>query len=86
MNVHKNDITVICTGGDDQLGGKNWDEALMDYVAERYQEEYGVDILEDEEMMSTLYVDVENWKESPYGQGKRQDRGERARRDVCGKI
>ena len=64
MNVHKNDITVICTGGDDQLGGKNWDEALMDYVAERYQEEYGVDILEDEEMMSTLYVDVENWKKA----------------------
>lgn len=64
MNVHKNEITVICTGGDDQLGGKNWDEALMDYVAERYQEEYGADILEDEETMSTLYVDVENWKKA----------------------
>lgn len=64
MNIKGNDITVICTGGDDQLGGKDWDEALMDYIAERYQEEKGEDITEDPELIAALYGDVEMLKKS----------------------
>ena len=62
MNVSGNNISVICTGGDDQLGGKDWDESLMEYIVERYSEEYGVDVSEDSETISQLYVDVEEWK------------------------
>lgn len=64
MNIKDNDITVVCTGGDDTLGGKDWDEALMDYVVERYEEENGEDLSEDPETVATLYVDVETWKKS----------------------
>lgn len=64
MNIAGNNISVVCTGGDDQLGGKDWDEALMDYVIERYQEEYGEDISEDPETIASLYVDVETWKKA----------------------
>ncbi len=64
MNIKGNDITVICTGGDDQLGGKDWDEALIEYVTERYEEEYGEDLSEDPEMIAGLYNDVEVWKKS----------------------
>lgn len=64
MNISGNDISVVCTGGDDQLGGKDWDEALMDYVVQRYQEEMGEDLTEDPEVISALYVDVETWKKS----------------------
>ena len=64
MNVHQNQVTVVCTGGDDRLGGKDWDEALMDYVVERYEDETGEDLLEDADTMAALYVDVENWKKS----------------------
>ena len=64
MNISGNNISVVCTGGDDQLGGKDWDEALMDYVVERYEEEYGEDLSEDPETISSLYVDVETWKKS----------------------
>ncbi len=64
MNVNGGNISVICTGGDDQLGGKDWDEALMDYVMQRYEEENGEDLSEDPEAVAALYVDVETWKKS----------------------
>ena len=64
MNINKNEISVVCTGGDDVLGGKNWDEALMDYIVERYEEEMGESLAEDPEIIASLYVDVETWKKS----------------------
>lgn len=64
MKIDGNDISVICTGGDDQLGGKDWDEALMDYVTGRYEEENGEDLSEDPETVASLYVDVETWKKA----------------------
>lgn len=64
MNIAGNNITVVCTGGDDQLGGKDWDECLMDYVMQRYEEENGEDLSEDPETVAALYVDVETWKKS----------------------
>lgn len=64
MDINGNDIKVICTGGDDQLGGKDWDEALMEYVMERYEMEKGEDLSEDPETVATLYVEVETWKKS----------------------
>lgn len=64
MNIDGNNISVVCTGGDDQLGGKDWDEALMDYVAARYEEENGEDLTEDPDAVASLYVDVETWKKA----------------------
>lgn len=64
MNINGGNISVVCTGGDDQLGGKDWDEALMQYVIERYEEENGEDLSEDPETIQALYVDVETWKKS----------------------
>ena len=64
MNIKGNDISVVCTGGDDQLGGKDWDEALMEYVTERYEEDNGEDLSEDPETVAALYVDVETWKKA----------------------
>lgn len=64
MSIAGSDISVVCTGGDDQLGGKDWDEALMNYVVERYEEENGEDLSEDPETIASLYVEVEVWKKS----------------------
>lgn len=64
MNIQGSNISVICTGGDDQLGGKDWDEALMNYIMERYEEEFEEDLSEDPETVATLYVDVETWKKA----------------------
>ena len=64
MDIDGNNVTAICTGGDDQLGGKDWDECLMDYVMQRYEEETGEDLSEDPETVAALYVDVETWKKA----------------------
>lgn len=64
MSIAGSDISVVCTGGDDQLGGKDWDEALMEYVTERYEEENGEDLSEDPDAIAALYVDVETWKKA----------------------
>lgn len=36
-----NNITVICTDGDHFLGGRNWDEAVIIYLAEEWQKQTG---------------------------------------------
>jgi molecular chaperone DnaK len=41
------DINVVATNGDHQLGGKDWDEALINHISKRFQEKHGVDPLED---------------------------------------
>lgn len=64
MSVAGSDISVVCTGGDDQLGGKDWDEALIEYITERYEEENGADLSEDPEIIAALYVEVEIWKKA----------------------
>lgn len=64
MNIKGGNITVICTGGDDHLGGKDWDEALINYINEKFQSETGEDLTEDLEAMAALYLDVETWKKS----------------------
>ncbi len=64
MNISGSNITMICTGGDDQLGGKDWDECLMDYVMRRYEEETGEDLSDDPDAVASLYIDVETWKKA----------------------
>ena len=64
MKINKGNITVICTGGDDHLGGKDWDDCLVEYVMERYQEEFGEDLSGDPDILAALYVDAETWKKA----------------------
>jgi molecular chaperone DnaK len=37
------EIRVVATSGDDHLGGKEWDEALIDHVADQFVERHGLD-------------------------------------------
>jgi molecular chaperone DnaK len=37
------DMSVIATEGDHELGGKDWDDVLIDIVAERCSERHGID-------------------------------------------
>lgn len=64
MHIDGGNITVICSGGDDQLGGKDWDEKLMGFIMDKFQAETGEDITEDPEAVSALYLDAETWKKS----------------------
>ncbi len=62
MDIAGRDFSVVCIGGDDQLGGKDWDEALINYIIGRYMEEYKIDLSEEPEIIASLYVEVEGWK------------------------
>ncbi len=53
---------VLSTNGDTQLGGADMDEALMDYLANRFQEAHGVDLREDRKALQRLTEAAERAK------------------------
>lgn len=64
IEIKENEINVICTGGDHNLGGKNWDDAILTYLAEKFQEQSGIDedILDNLETLQDLMVQAEKAK------------------------
>lgn len=48
VEINGNNIEVKATNGDHQLGGKDWDEVLMQYIAEQFETEHGIDPYADE--------------------------------------
>ncbi len=64
IHVKPGEIRVICTGGDKNLGGKDWDECILEYLSEEFQKETGSteDILEDDETLQELFIAVERAK------------------------
>lgn len=47
VDIHDNEIDVIATDGDHLLGGKDWDDRLIEHVAQAFREKHGVDPLEE---------------------------------------
>lgn len=64
MNISRGSIRAVCTGGDEMLGGKDWDEALIQYIQEKFEAETGEDLYDDPDAIAALYLDVETWKKS----------------------
>lgn len=65
----KTEISVVCTEGDHQLGGKNWDDRIVQYYLEKFREETGTDIatgdpLEVHETMYDLRINAEKNKKT----------------------
>lgn len=55
-------IQVLATGGDHELGGKDWDNRLIGYFANQFIEEYGTDPLGDSISYNDLLIKAENAK------------------------
>lgn len=53
---------VKSTSGDTQLGGRDMDEKLMDYVIQKYKQESGIDLHKDSMAMQRLHEAVEKAK------------------------
>jgi len=66
IQVKPESIEVVVTGGDHNLGGKNWDNALMAYFAEEFQKETGVDddIFSNPITFGELQLNAENAKKA----------------------
>ena len=66
IEINDGPITVLCTGGDHNLGGKDWDSSIVKYLAEQFNEQTGTteDILEDSETLQDLYLNAERAKKA----------------------
>ncbi|WP_254822443.1 molecular chaperone DnaK [Haloglomus halophilum] len=45
---------VVATNGDNDLGGDDWDQALIDHLADEFQAEHGIDLREDRQALQRL--------------------------------
>ena len=64
IHIQPGEIRVICTGGDHNLGGKDWDDRILMYLAEQYQSQTGTadNILDDAETLQELSLSSERAK------------------------
>ncbi len=59
-----NEFITLATDGDVELGGKDWDERLLNHLAEKFLDEFGVDPREDPQATSYLAVSAEEAKKT----------------------
>jgi molecular chaperone DnaK len=45
---------VVATNGDNELGGDDWDQAIIDWLADDFQAEHGIDLREDRQALQRL--------------------------------
>jgi len=45
---------VVATNGDNDLGGDDWDQAIIEHLAEEFEAEHGVDLREDRQALQRL--------------------------------
>ncbi len=57
-------LAVVASTGDLHLGGVDWSNALLDYVAEMFEHEFGEDPRENRQDFQFLAMEVENAKRS----------------------
>ncbi len=64
IDIRRDSVEVICTGGDHNLGGKDWDDRIVGYLVEKFQEETGSDedILDDPDTWQDLQLSAEKAK------------------------
>ncbi len=63
MSISSEKIEVICSDGNHELGGKNWDEAVMRYLASEFSEQTHSDADFDEYAQQDLRLKAEKAKQ-----------------------
>jgi len=66
IDIQKDSVEVICTGGDHNLGGKDWDDRIVSYLVEQFQTETGTDedILDDPDTWQDMQLSAEKAKKT----------------------
>lgn len=60
--INRDEITILGSAGNHELGGKDWDDCIARYLASEFMEKYGLDLSEDPQMVASLLVTAENVK------------------------
>ncbi|MFC6614757.1 molecular chaperone DnaK [Halopenitus salinus] len=53
---------VVATNGDNDLGGDDWDQAIIDHLAEEFENDHGIDLREDRQALQRLTEAAEEAK------------------------
>ncbi len=62
VRYRKNEVTVIATSGDLNLGGLNWNAMLQDAVCDQFVKQFRSDPRDDKESLQALSLEVEQTK------------------------
>ena len=62
MEIKGNDFVALATDGDVQLGGRDWDQRLVDFVAEEFIRKFGTDPREEPNAHGRLWRECEDAK------------------------
>jgi len=62
LQVFGDDIHVITSDGDAQLGGKDWDARIVDFIAEQFRSQTGMDLYSERSVIGDLWVTAEKVK------------------------
>lgn len=60
--IMEDEIHILGTDGDHRLGGKDWDDALAEYLAQQFEDEFGEDPTENPAMNISLQALAERTK------------------------
>jgi molecular chaperone DnaK len=70
MEIRGHDFVALATDGDVQLGGQDWDQRLVDYVAEEFKKTYQLDPREEPNTAGRLWRECEDAKRTLSARGK----------------
>ncbi|MCL2491534.1 MAG: molecular chaperone DnaK [Coriobacteriia bacterium] len=62
LELGDNVVEVLATNGDNQLGGDDWDQMIIDWLADKFQTEQGVDLRQDKMALQRLKEGAERAK------------------------
>ncbi len=62
MRISGHTVTMLATDGDVQLGGKDWDERIINYASETFRQRHGIDPREVPDALQMLYGQAEQAK------------------------
>lgn len=62
LRLCERETRILTSDGDHELGGKDWDDRIVEFLSSRFEDEFGSDPLDDLETMSDLLVRAEEVK------------------------
>jgi molecular chaperone DnaK len=62
LEIGEGVVEVKATNGDNNLGGDDWDQALVDYLVKTFQSKHGVDLIKDKMAMQRIREAAEKAK------------------------
>lgn len=64
LDLRPAEVRTVATDGDVALGGRDWDEALANYAADRFVEAFQIDPRRDPQSLTNLYLMAEQVKQA----------------------